>query len=182
MPKDINLIPVAKRAKLRGEANTFLKILRVVAGICITVVVLSGLAITFLKVTSRLPALQQEEFQLESQFAALSPKTAKYLFVLNRLEKFNSVTKNRIRYDERISLLLDFLPPDVTLDEIEVADSEIRATYKSQSLEEISSLVENVKKSIEINKKFVLATTANVSFAESRYSVTFILKPYEQKN
>lgn len=138
MSDEINLLNQRKQVAIEQKS---IKIVRYIATTItvITILILSG--ILFLKVSSPLPQLKQQESGLLAQLTILHPRTAKLLFIEDRIKESASTVTTRPQFDKTIDFLTAPLPEAVQVQTADIDKKSVSFVAHSPSLSLIHSFL-----------------------------------------
>lgn len=170
MNQDINLLG----QKSGPVQSAFARIIRIIAISLLSIVVCITLLFFFLKAQSSLFDLQQEEGALISELNRLNVKSAKFLFIKDRLGTANTIMVGRPNLDEPFSLLKRDLAPELSVARLMLTQKEFSLTVESTSLAVMHAYVEKIEKETKSEKLLKTVKIDNVSFDQKnyKYSVT----------
>lgn len=170
MNQDINLL-----GRVSGPVqDKFARIIRIIAISLLSIVAALSILFFFLKAQSSLFDLQQEEGALVSELNRLNVKTAKFLFIKDRLGTANTLVLTRPNLDESFSLLKRDLLPGLSMTRLSLAQKEFSVTIESGSIASLHAYVDKFEKETKNEKLFKSVMIDNISFDQKnyKYSVT----------
>lgn len=141
MKNEINLLHTKAKSPL-GSLASKVNILRTIAVFLLFLVSLLSVAFFFLVLVSPLPSLRREENAKKASLRTLYGKITNLYIINDRTSAFTSVITNRGNIDTVISVLLDNLPAEVTVQALKISEKEIFIDISSNSLIAIQSYID----------------------------------------
>lgn len=170
MSQDINLL--TKSGVI--QQNNLSRIIRAIAISLLSIVAFLALLFFFLKSQSSLFDLQQEEGALITELNRLNVKSAKFLFIKDRLGSANTVIAGRPDLDTPFSLIKRDIGSGLSVTRLSLTQEEFALTIESFSVASLHEYVEKLEKEIKLEKLLKTIRIDNVSFDQknNRYSLT----------
>ncbi|MEK7450645.1 MAG: hypothetical protein AAB662_01755 [Patescibacteria group bacterium] len=172
MTNDINLL-VGKDANYLRQKK-ILSLARLMAFVSLGIVVLLSVIAFFLNSQFSPTLIKSQEDAVLQSLSKLSKKQAKLFIVNNRITNIATILNKRVDYYKILSLILDKIPTNVSIDKIEVDKKQISLTISSNSLIPIDALINNFVDMVK-NKKLINSLTLNsltLNAKTSQYSIS----------
>ncbi len=172
MTNDINLL-VSKDANYLRQKK-ILSLARLVAFTSLGIVTLLSVIAFFLNSQFSPTLIKSQEDTVMQSLSKQSKKQAKLFVVNNRITNITTVLNKRVDYYKILSLILDKIPTNVSIDRIEVGKKQISLTISSNSLIPIDTLINNFVDMVR-NKKLINSLTLNslaLNAKTSQYSIS----------
>ena len=141
MPTDINLL-IQKRSGFFSEERLLL--FSRAAAVVLVVLVLSLSTLFF--VLSRDPSIAKvkaDESSTIAQLTILQSKTAKYLIVVDRINRIKTITKTKSTFDSNISTFLDQIPSGVSVANFALDKSSLSLSLSAADVSLLGTAVNN---------------------------------------
>lgn len=151
MSENINLL--RQRRKTPLPKNTLI-VLRLVSIVLLFTTAFVSVALLFLQLRSPVGDLKKEEITVLSNASALAPKTAKFLFVIDRLNAMSDITQKRPRFDATLQTMQTLVPQNVSVVSLKIEKTSISMTVTSSSLASIDALITNFTDALQQKKRF----------------------------
>lgn len=142
----------------------------------LSLVTIATLAVSLfaLRSTSALPRLKEEETVILSNIALLHTKTAKTLFISDRLGSASEIERKRTAFDHTLDQLLQSLPQNVSLNNLRLDKKSATITVSAPSLVVIDTFIENVSQLLVVKKLFkkILVSGVAVDLRNASYTIS----------
>ena len=151
-----------------------LSLARLMAFVSLGIVVLLSVIAFFLNSQFSPTLIKSQEDAVLQSLSKLSKKQAKLFIVNNRITNIATILNKRVDYYKILSLILDKIPTNVSIDKIEVDKKQISLTISSNSLIPIDALINNFVDMVK-NKKLINSLTLNsltLNAKTSQYSIS----------
>lgn len=171
MLADINLLPQKSRRFISEE--------RLLLGFKITaitlVILVASLSILFF-LLSRDPSVstvKNDESRTIAQLTLLQSKTAKYLIIVDRINKIKVLTKKRLSLDTSIATLLDTIPNGASVTSFSLDTGQLSMGISTRDLTAIGLFIDNLTGLI--SQKKILKTLTVQGLVSDEKNATFLL-------
>lgn len=172
MINDINLL-VGKDANYLRQKK-LLSLVRIIAFTSLGIVAILSVIVFFLNSQFSLASVKSQEDAVLQNLSSFSKKQAKLFIVNNRITNIATILNRRADYYKILSLILDRVPTDVSINRIEIDKKKISLTVSSNSLSPINILINNfvdmVRKKETITSLVLNSLTLNAK--TGRYSIS----------
>lgn len=170
---------MSEEINLLGNSNTrsgdrFAVIMRRVSLSFLTLVAFLSILFFFLKANSSLSRLQTEESALVSQLESLKIKTAKFLFIKDRLGSSQTLMAGRLDLDKSLSVLQKGIGEGLFVVRLTLTKNDYLISLESGSLSKMHAYVDTFEKETSKNAIFKTAKIDGITFDQknAKYSVT----------
>ena len=160
MNADINLLPQRKRNIFQSEQ--MLMRVRVLAILCVVMVIISGLIALYINQTSSPAALKAQEDSLIITLNANKPKAVAQLQLLDRLNRIQKIITTRSTLEKNIQLIQEQLPDTVTLTSFLIDDKQLSFGVSSDDLTAIDKVTSNMNNLLKSKKLIKEMTIENI--------------------
>lgn len=177
MAGDINLL-VQKQKGFFSEER-LLSLSKIGAVLCVVVVISLSILFFLLSRDPSIAAVKTDESKTIAQLTLLQNKTAKYLVVVDRINKIKVLQKSRTNFDTNIATFVSQIPEGATVTNFILDKNELSLSISASDLSLIGTTVDNFTSLIASKKtlkdltiqglvsdekggKYVLTITANL--------------------
>lgn len=176
MNDDINLL---RRRTKTAQPKNILVVLRLVSIVLLFTTAFVSVALLFLQLRSPVGDLKKEEITVLSNASALAPKTAKFLFVVDRLKAMSDITQKRPRLDATLQTMQTLVPQNVSVVSLNIERTSISMTTTSTSLTSIDALITNFTNALETKKLFKKVIVSGIATdpTSRQYSLSLTADP-----
>lgn len=172
MINDINLL-VGKDANYLRQKK-LLSLARIIAFTTLGIVAVLSVIVFFLNSQFSLASVKSQEDAVLQNLSSFSKKQAKLFIVNNRITNIATILNRRADYYKILSLILNRVPAEVSINRIEIDKKKISLTVSSNSLSPINILINNfvdmVRKKETITSLVLNSLTLNAK--TGRYSIS----------
>jgi len=171
MSSEINLLPQKRLGFFTEERILLFTRIGAIASVIIVVCV----SILFF-LLSRDPTLSQQktdEDQTIAQLNLLQNKTAKYLIIIDRINKIKLLSKQKSHFEDSLTTLVSEIPDTVAISALSLDKSSVSVGVSSSNLSSIGLAIENF--SNLISQKKVLKTLTIQGLVTDEKAGTYIL-------
>lgn len=158
---DINLLPEKQASNQR--TRRILRIFKGSAIISLGLLALCALVVFIVKLSSPLPALQNQENALILELDKSKEKTAKFFLLHNRLLNIQKILSMREDYSVTMQEVFKRMPEGIFVDSLSVTKSEILFTVSSTSLFSLDVFINNLVDATVKKEVFQKITLKNLS-------------------
>lgn len=160
MNSDINLIGNKDHISI-PTASRNLKIMRAIAVLLLFGVSAASIILYILISFSALPQVQQQERDALATLSQSHPEMTKIALLQDRLAGISLVLAQRNKYDTVLASIIDKKPKDIKIFQISMSKKTVTLTVKSNSLESLTTFVENLLAAAE-RKEFTSVTLNSI--------------------
>lgn len=167
---DINLLSGQKEKLL--ESKRAVKLFRIISVGCLLFVLVLSVGIFFIKTSSPLSSLQNQEKMFLSEFDSSKQKVAKLYVLSDRLKNIDGILSKRSNFDKTIDALIKQSPEGLQIDSLSLSKKTVLMTIYSSSLNSINTFIDNLMVLTRDKKLFKKITLENLStdMKATRYS------------
>ncbi len=144
MTKEINLLPQKNRQN--GNKNKGLIWFKWISLGSLVLVVVLSMAVFLINYFSPVTVLEKQEASLVTQFASLNNKTAKYLYLKDRLRKIKTIFDSRKSLAKEGNYILTAVPNGVSLGSLSISKNSIDVSATADSLTMLDTFMANLVK------------------------------------
>lgn len=168
---DINLY-YYKRSQ-SADNQKIVKWFQITAVGCLAIVLVSSIAIAFLKTTSKETSLRDEEQQLLLELKKQDKKTGSLFLISERLKGIINIVNSRFDFNTVLSYILSEIPSEVAIDSLSIDDKKLIVSLSSPSLFSIEQSLNQLTKLINTSKRFrkIDMDEFNVDYHYGSYTV-----------
>lgn len=160
MSEDINLL---RRRKKAAQPKHTLLALRLAAIAFLFMTSFVSVTLLFLQLRSPLGDLKKEESIVLSNVSHLAQKTAKFLFIADRIPAVKEVTEKRPRFDATLEMVQALIPQNIAVVSLRVERARIALTVTSLSLVSLDALMTNFTNAVEKKSLFKKITINGIA-------------------
>lgn len=157
------------------ESKKILRILRLASIISLVLVCVFSVGIFFIKISSPLPSLKEEERRLLANLSSSKQEVAKIAILNDRLETMSGILSQRLDFDGLVNSLEVQVPSSIRIKALTVNKTTVSFIVSSSSLNSLNILIENLAIMVSNKKMFGAITlkelTADPSLDEYSFSV-----------
>ncbi|HYK08856.1 MAG TPA: hypothetical protein VEW42_05145 [Candidatus Eisenbacteria bacterium] len=168
---DINLLP-QKSKKFLSEERLLLGF-KIVAVTLVILVVSLSILFFLLSRDGTILAVKNDESRTIAQLTLVQSKTAKYLIIVDRINKIKTLTKKRLSFDTTITTLTQQIPKGVTITSFSLDTKELSLAISTRDLTAIGLLIDNFTQLI--GEKKILKTLTIQGLVSDERNGAFIL-------
>ncbi len=150
--KGINLLP--HKQKKNAVNKDVIVVLERLSLVSLALIVFLSLALFALNYDTTLPSLKQQENSALTNLTLLHNKTAKILFIKDRLQNINTILQNRKAYENLIGQVNQMTPSDVNIENFSVSKGTVNIDFSSPSLLSLSNLLDTLTAMVQTKQTF----------------------------
>ncbi len=176
MKTGINLISPSQKKTFHGKRFVYGSV-----GIFSLVFLIAIVLLSYrLFLNARLGNLTDEETVQMQKINALQEKKVKFLIIHDRLASIQKLLKGRVDVNNKISIVKNVIPADVTIAALDGNPDAVTISVESESLESLNDLIEEKIMQIQITNKKAIKRIEMKSFRlipeRLAYSATFLVE------
>lgn len=176
MKSGINLISTSQKKTFHGKRLVYASV-----GTFLLVFFAAVSLISYrLFLNAKLSSLTDEETTLVQQINALQEKKVKILIIHDRLASIQKLLKSRNNVNNKISIVKNVIPDDVTISALDGNPDDVTVSVESENLQSLNDLIEDKVMQIQKTNKKAIKRIEMKSFrlvAERlTYSATFLVE------
>lgn len=159
MNENINLIRRTKESKEKREISKYLNLSAI---ICLSAVLFFAVLFFIIKTAIVSPSLINEEKNLLAQISSLNKRTAKIIFIKNRLINILDIEKNRADLTKYMDTIFNS-SQNISVDSLSFGKKELTVTISSFSLLDINSFIDKIQEIFNSGNEFKKVDVNNLS-------------------
>jgi len=171
MSAEINLLPHKSRGALSEER--LILISKIVAVALVIVVVSLSILFFLLSRDGTALSVKNDQSRTIAQLTLLQSKTAKYLIVIDRINKIKVLNTKRRTFDTTIAAILNNIPKGTNVTSFVLDPSELSISIATKDLPTIGAIIDNFSQLIA--QKKILKTLTVQGLVSDERTGTFIL-------
>lgn len=170
MNKSINLLP--RKGKQHNQDDQFLAVLQRISLTALVIIVFCTLTLFALNYDTTLPQLRQQQNAGLTSLTLLHGKTAKILFIKDRLSQIQLIMNKRNNFDDVISQVSQLTPKDVTIGEFDIVSQSATITFTAKSLASLSEILSTMTDMVNGKQTFRTLSILDLSADTQQFSLT----------
>lgn len=171
---EINL--VSKQKERITKLKKRVKLLRIIAFFCLIFVFTSSIFVFFIKLSSPLLSLQNQEKTLSANIDSSKQKIAKLFIVNDRLQNIESLLSKRANFNGTINAIVQQKPVDLSMTSLTVNKKNVSIKASSMSLTAINNFMDSLVVFAADKKMFNKITLENLSIDTEANQYVFSIK------
>ena len=160
MQKEINLLPHKNQGLLQKEQT--IMVVRAIAIFSVVIVLSSYVGVLLLGRNYSLSDAQAQQASMHARLRLLQDKSAQELFILDRVNRIQTILKTRSSLIATISTLQNEVSEDVTIRTIDVTNKSAAMAVSSPSLASLKGFIDSLTLLVNKKKLFQKITINNV--------------------
>lgn len=150
--KEINLLPIQRQNFF--QKNQVLRIAQVIGYGSFILSLTTVFILFFLGQNNDIPRLQAQQKSLETNLQLLSDKQTQYLFLTDRVQRIQTLIKQRSDFSLILSQVQMLIPDSVSVQALNLDNKKLTLVVSSDSLSSIGQFIDGLTQSVK--KKQIL--------------------------